>query len=105
MSAASPAEPTMFVDVDGHHIMTGDVVRKPVRINQELHGTWADYRVRKAPGGYVFSYIVSEKGAILPEGYTAGYMADQLEDEDEVDMKTLVFTLRPIRVTQWKTIR
>lgn len=94
-------EETMFLDVDGHHIVTGDIVRKRIEINQDLHGTWADYRVRKAPGGYVLSYLISEKGAILPEGYTAGYMADQLADEDDVDLKTLVFTLKPIRVTGW----
>lgn len=104
MSVAEPKEPTMFVDMDGRHIMTGDVVRRPVTGNRDLHGEWIDCRVRKAPGGYVFHYLISQKGSILPEGYTAGYMADQLEGEDETDIKTLVFALRPIRVKQWKIV-
>lgn len=95
------SEETMFLDYRGGAILLGDVVRVPITINQELHGEWAYYRVRKAPGGYVFSYLRSEKGQILPEGYTAGYMHDQLTGSDEHDMKTLVFTLRPVRVSSW----
>lgn len=98
-------EETMFLDKNGTPIMLGDIVLKPVTGNTELHGTWAKYRIRKAPGGYVFSYLISENGKILPEGYTAGYMHDQLSDEDEVDLKTLVFTLKPVKVMAWEIVK
>lgn len=97
-------EDTMFLDAGGTMIRLGDVVRAPVAINQQLHGTWAEYRIRKAPGGYLLSYIRSEKGAILPEGYTGGYMADCIPEDSETDLKTLVFTMVPIRVDGWQII-
>lgn len=96
------SEETMFNDKGDVPIRVGDVVRMATTGNVELHGTWCEYRIRKAPGGYVFSYLRSEKGQILPEGYTGGYMADSLPDKDEHDIKTLVFTLKPIRVNGWQ---
>lgn len=95
-------EETMFNDKSGAAICVGDVVRMATTGNAELHGAWCEYRIRKAPGGYVFSYLRSENGQILPEGYTGGYMADSLPEEDEHDIKTLVFTLKPIRVNGWQ---
>jgi hypothetical protein len=94
----------MFLDRSGVEIMTGHVVRAAVNVNQELHGNWADYTVEKAPGGYKLSYLRSEKGDILPKGYTAGYMADTLPEEDQRSQKVLVFTLRPVRVTGWQIV-
>jgi hypothetical protein len=98
-------EITMFRDADGDEICTGDVIRAPITINTELHGTWGDYLVEKAPGGYKLSYLRSEKGQKLPKGYTGGYMVDLLPDEDETDLKTLVFTLESIKVAGWQIIR
>lgn len=92
----------MFLDATGTMIRLGDIVRAPISINQHVHGTWANYRVRKAPGGYLLSYLLSEKGAILPEGYTGGYMADCIPDEDETDLKTLVFTQVPLQINGWR---
>lgn len=98
-------EETMFLDASGEMILLGDIIRAPITINQYVHGTWGEYRIKKAPGGYLLSYLRSEKGQILPEGYTGGYMADCLPDEDEADAKTLVFTQVPIRVSGWSIIR
>lgn len=97
-------EQTMFLDADEQHILLGDIIRAPITINQDIHGTWGEYRVKKAPGGYILSYLRSEKGQILPEGYTGGYMADLIPDADEVDLKTLIFTQVPIKVSSWKKV-
>ncbi|CAN5571455.1 hypothetical protein BH10PSE14_BH10PSE14_06140 [soil metagenome] len=97
-------EATMFLDATGKEIRLGDVVRAPIDINQSLHGTWGEYRIRKAPGGYLLSYLRSEKGQILPEGYTGGYMADCIPRDDETDLKTLVFTQVPVQVSSWRIV-
>jgi hypothetical protein len=102
MKPPATAEDTLFLDAEGTPIRVGDIVRAPVTINQRFHGTWADYRIRKAPGGYVMAYLRSEKGPVLPEGYTAGYMTDNIPDSDETDLKTLAFALVPIQVMAWK---
>ncbi|KTE23135.1 MULTISPECIES: hypothetical protein [unclassified Sphingopyxis] len=94
----------MFLDCNGVEICTGHVVRAPITGNRELHGAWADYTVEKAPGGYKLSYLRSEKGDILPVGYTGGYMADTLPDDDEFDIKALVFTKMPLRVSGWEIV-
>jgi hypothetical protein len=98
------SEDTMFLDKSGRPIHVDAVIRAPIDINQELHGTWGEYRVKKAPGGYILSYLRSEKGQILPEGYTGGYMHEQLSGEDEIDLKTLVFTKKPIKVSRWTIV-
>lgn len=102
---ANAREETMFLDREGEMIHVGDVIRAPVSGNVELHGTWADYTIEKAPGGYKLSYLISEKGQCLPIGYTGGYMPDVLPESDEHDLKTLVFTKKPIRVDGWEIIR
>ncbi|MES2289257.1 MAG: hypothetical protein V4530_05915 [Pseudomonadota bacterium] len=91
----------MFLDATGEMIRLGDLVRAKLTINQHVHGDWADYRIRKAPGGYLLSYHRSEKGQVLPEGYTGGFMADCLPDDDERDNKSLVFATVPIPVSGW----
>lgn len=101
---ATVREETMFLDSTGEMIRLGDIVRAPITINQHTHGTWGDYRIRKAPGGYLLSYLRSEKGQVLPEGYTGGFMADCLPDEDERDLKPLVFATVPIAVSGWTII-
>lgn len=97
-------EGTMFLDSSGTEIKVGDTVRAPC-LNIEVHGSWCDYKVEKAPGGYKLSYQKSEKGQILPVGYTGGYMADCLPDEDEHDIKTLVFTQVPLKINGWRIIK
>jgi hypothetical protein len=95
------AEQTMFLDCHGEDICLGSIIRAPVEINQTVHGEWAEYEIRKAPGGYVLSYRCSEKGAVLPPGYTGGFMADSLPDADERDLKSLIFATVPLRVEGW----
>jgi hypothetical protein len=96
-------ERTMFLDKTGRDICVDDVVRAPTK-NLEVHGTWCKYKIKKAPGGYVMSYLTSEKGQIFPEGYTGGYMHDVLPDKDEHDTKTLIFTRVPLQVSQWEVL-
>ena len=95
------SEDTLFLDCHGDPILVGDVIRAPITINQGTHGTWGEYAIRKGPGGYILSYRSSEKGPILPEGYTGGYMTECLPDEDEIDIKSLIFARVPIRVQGW----
>jgi hypothetical protein len=97
-------ETTMFLDRNGDAICVGHKVRAPISINQEVHGTWGEYEIVKRPGGYVMSYLRSEKGEILPPGYTGGYMHDVIPDDDECSLKELVFTKVPIQVKGWRIV-
>lgn len=90
-------ENTMLVDVTGAMIHVGDVVRAAVGVNDEFHGSWADYTVEKAPGGYRLSYFISEKGQRLPVGYTAGYLSDTFMEKEDRSMKDMVFSQVPLQ--------
>lgn len=94
-------EDTMFLDLTGKMIRTGHVIQVVLTFNNAVHGDWAWYRIEKAPGGYKLSYLKSEKGQVLPPGYTGGYMQDSLPEDEEVSLKTLVFTRVPIQVKGW----
>jgi hypothetical protein len=102
MSKRDRRQRTMFLDKRRVEIRVNDIVRMPVTGNTELHGQWAEHRVRLVPGGFAFGYIRSENGAMLPPDYTGGYMADSLADEDERDLKALVFATRPLPVEGWE---
>lgn len=98
------SEETMFLDCSGIPIRVGDVVQATISINQHVHGDWVQYRVRKAPGGYVLAYHCSEKGAVLPPGYTGGFMTEVIPEDDEQDMKSLIFAVVPIQISGWRVI-
>lgn len=102
--ASAGREDTLFLASDGRPILVGDIIRAPITINQDVHGTWADYRIRKGPGGYVMSYRRSEKGEVLPPDYTGGYMADLLARDDERDIKALIFARVPIPTANWHRV-
>lgn len=92
----SERERTMFADKDGRELFLGDVVRAEIESPfQTTHGTWAEYEITKAAGGYILSYVRSEKGCILPFGYTAQFM-NQYEHDDLPDLKMLLWTDEPI---------
>lgn len=74
-------------------VRVGDVVRKACD-NDEVHGPWVDYLVDKAPGGYVLRYIRSDKGWVLPLGYTAGNLMEHAMEE--TSLKMVVFSMRPL---------
>lgn len=69
-------EHTGLYDSDGRGIVIGSVVRKRVTLNQEFHGTWADYEVIKRGMTPVLSYLRSEHGEKLPQGYIASPLSE-----------------------------
>lgn len=87
-------ESTEFADRDGKEIFLGDVVRAEIEEPfQDMHGTWAEYEITKAAGGYVLSYTRSEKGCVLPFGYTATFM-NQFGGEELPDIKILLWSTK-----------
>lgn len=89
-------ERTMFADKHGTELFLGDVVRTAIKDPFTVtHGLWADYEITKAAGGYVLSYIRSDKGCILPFGYTAQFM-NQYELDELPDLKMLLWSTKPI---------
>lgn len=88
-------ESTGFADLAGHELYLGDVVRADVEEPfQEMHGTWCEYEITKAAGGYVLSYTRSEKGCLLPFGYVSCFMAE-FEPDAVPDIKTLLWSKTP----------
>jgi hypothetical protein len=86
------AESTLFADKDGYEIFLGDVVRAAIQEPfQHTHGTWAEYEITKAAGGYVLSYTRSEKGCILPFGYTSQFI-NQYDIDELPDLKMLLWS-------------
>jgi hypothetical protein len=89
-------ESTRFNDRSGLEIYLGDVVRADVKEPfTDMHGRWVEYEIVKAPGGYVLAYFRSEKGCLLPFGYTGCYMND-FETDDLPDLKSLIFSEKNI---------
>src|SRR5690606_31997462 len=74
-------------DKNGKEIYEGDVFKKPVKINQSLHGDWAIYEFLLKNGLTIVSYIRSEKDTGIPRGY----LASPYFDEFDVDTKTIMF--------------
>lgn len=90
-------ERTLFSDRAGEEIFLGDVVRTQIEeAFQHTHGAWAEYEVTKAAGGYVLSYVRSEKGCVLPFGYTATFINQYALDELP-DLKMLLWSKEIVR--------
>lgn len=62
--------PLGLCDSIGKEFKIGDLVRINCTVNQEIHGEFACYRVQMVGGVPVLLYEVSEKGQIIPKGYT-----------------------------------
>lgn len=84
---------TGFADKANRPLHVGDFVHIPLGSggNAELHGEWAIYEIVKGPGGFLFSYVCSQTGMVMPVGMTRAYMHDMLWGADETDLKTLCF--------------
>ncbi|WP_380925416.1 hypothetical protein [Sphingomonas leidyi] len=102
--AAPISAGTMFLDRTGREICMGDTIEVASTINQHTHGDWVQYDIRKGPGGFLLSYRCSQTGAVLPPGYTAGFMAESLPEDDRRDLKALVFATVPVPVSGWEIV-
>lgn len=80
---------TGLKDSKGNMIHVGALIKKPCEINEEFHGAWAIYRVKLQGIVPILSYVRSEKGQQLPEGYLACVLSD------EYDRKNFVFACDP----------
>jgi len=86
--------PLGLCDSEGTEFHYGSIVRRTTDINNDMHGEWVDYEVTLQGTTPLLSYLRSEKGQVLPVGYTACCLCN------EYDHKMFVFaadsmTLRP----------
>jgi hypothetical protein len=70
-----------FIDNDSVEICEEDIVRHHTDFNPDVHGDYVDYVIVYRNGHWMTSYWKSEKGQVLPVGYTCGtiqelYMTD-----------------------------
>lgn len=72
---------TGFCDSNGTPIRVGDLLRKIVDTNRELHGNWAYYRVVQRGIAPFLFYEYSEAGEVLPPGMAGGPLTDEYDIE------------------------
>ncbi len=70
---------TGLYDSDKKPIRIGCIVRRYKDDKDDIHGSWVDYRVRARGMTPCLYYLRSERGQILPEGYTASILADEYD--------------------------
>lgn len=80
-------------DSKDQEFQVGSIVRLETTVNKKVHGNWTEYVVKMQACIPVLSYLRSEKGAVLAEGYT-GFALSLLYDQ-----KLLVFTTSPFNLT------
>lgn len=78
---------TGIKDMHQEEIYEKDVLKVP-SINEHIHGDYAYQEVIYRNGTWIVQYVRSEKGQILPRGYTAGILIDCC---GEYDHKNIVF--------------
>jgi hypothetical protein len=98
-------EGTMVLDATGKLICVGDIVRLGTEEPfNERHGAWCDYVVEKSPAGYRLAYIRSEKGQVLPKGYTAGFMNEFVMEKEDKSFKEMVFLTVPVQTKRLEIV-
>lgn len=75
--------PTGCCDSEGEMIYVGGRVRGGT-CNEECHGKWVDYEVKQQGLTPILSYLISEKGQVLPVGHTACILANEYDHKDFV---------------------
>ena len=72
---------TGFMDTAGVEIRVGDILRLPVTVNADVHGSWADFVLDMAGIVPVLKYVQSEAGRVLPPGYLTRLFSDLYDQE------------------------
>lgn len=74
---------TGLYDSNGQAIMIGAVVMKWIEDDhpKSVHGSWVKYKVKQQGMTPILSYLCSEKGQVLPAGYTASILADSYDSK------------------------
>ena len=83
---------TGFCDSAGKPIHVGDIVRREVTGNIDFHGKWSDYKITQQGIAPLLSYVASESGQVLPEGYTGCWLTSCY------DNKLAWFSVQPNRL-------
>lgn len=77
MSLDEDRRKTGVADSTGREILIGDRVRQPcVNPDSSPHGQWAVHEVLMQASFPILSYCYSQKGKVLPRGYTRGFLSD-----------------------------
>ena len=72
-------QPTGLRDSEGVMIHVGQTVRQKGTCNTDMHGNWALYKIITRGMVPVMSYLYSENGDVLPEGYLACLLSDKYD--------------------------
>lgn len=86
--------PLGLCDSSGLEFKVASIVRRNSEINFEMHGSWVEYKLTLQGTTPIMSYFRSEKGQVLPIGYTACCLSDIYDMEMFVFSKNSL-TLRP----------
>lgn len=80
-------KPTGLCDSNGDMIHIGDQIKFTVTGNEELHGEYCIYDVKKRGMVPIIVYNRSEKGQILPKGYTGSVLSDYYDHKELIFLK------------------
>lgn len=81
--------PLGLCDSNGVEFKSGSIVRG-VTVNEDVHGSWVDYEIVLQGTTPVMIYLKSEKGEVLPKGYTGCPLSNFY------DVEVFVFSKNPM---------
>ena len=91
--------PLGLCDSDGNEFKVGSIIRRTPEISSDTHGSWVEYRITVQGTTPLMIYNKSEKGDILPKGYTASCLSDLY------DLVMFVFTKNSMSLRPEECIR